>query len=181
MDVVSRPKLMKILNSREITIASLARDCGISRQSLYAMFRGDSIYNVPFAKILNFLNLEPSQITEAHSSRQDALKSAPLKIQKTALRLREFCQDHGASLLLVGSQALGKGTMASDWDFAVYFWGNVFDRSLRLLKQRLEEEVFPYRVDIVNLNRAPEWFVQSVAEGAKLLEGKWPRELQRVA
>lgn len=181
MAVLSREKLSQRLAERQLNIARLAKDCGISRQSLYAMFRGESIYNTPFTKLIRYLQVEPGDITEQESSAERLLKSAPLKIKKVVCDLQDFCRKHGASLLLFGSQVAGSAKPSSDWDFAVYFLKRTHVPALLKLKHRLAEQAFPYRLDIVNLNQAPSWFLESIRDEAQLLHGEWPPELRNVA
>lgn len=182
MQVLSREKLDFLLSSKGLGLSRLAQEAGIARQSIYKMLKGDSIYNVPFTKLIAFLQVEPNQITKKEERASSLLKKFPLKIQKAILKLQEFCRRHHGSLLLFGSQAKrGNFKVSSDWDLGVYFVKEEKARELRLLKQRIIESVFPYRIDILNLNRAPEWFSESIQTESELLFGSWPSKWRQAA
>lgn len=88
------------------------------------------------------------------------------------MRLIQFCDAHNAGLILFGSRARGKGGVNPDWDFGVYS-SKLFDqRAFSVLKQKLMDEVFPNRIDIVNLNVAPSWFLESIANDYIQIHGK---------
>ncbi|MBI4197331.1 MAG: nucleotidyltransferase domain-containing protein [Deltaproteobacteria bacterium] len=177
MQILSRPRLQKLLGERRLTLSKMARECAISRQSLYKMLAGMPIYNTPFLKLIQFLRVEPEEVTEESSVETLFLRMAPLKIQKTALELIQFCKKHQATLLLFGSQARGTKGIGSDWDFGVYFHKKDANRDLRRLKQNLQDRAFPYRIDVVNLGQAPSWFLEGVRKDRFLLEGEWPKSL----
>ena len=174
MQLLSPEKLKIVLANRNLSLHEVCRQSGISRQSLYNMMKGSSIYNVPFTKLITHLRIDPFEITETETLLNALLKKAPLKIQKVILKLQEFCQKHNASLILFGSQVTGKATVRSDWDFGMYFFQSPPLGKLSLLKQRLIDKVFPYRIDIICLNQAPSWFQQSVWDESLLLWGSLP-------
>ncbi|HCU25624.1 MAG TPA: hypothetical protein DF383_11465 [Deltaproteobacteria bacterium] len=182
MHSLSAEKLKVLLRTRNINLAQLAKRCEISRQSIYQMLQGRPIYNQPFLKMLDYLGVSPEEITEESAEKTlQALQKAPLKLRKVILRLIEFCRKHRAALLLFGSQASGKAGIASDWDFGVYFANSGAKIEFRAMKRRLVEQAFPYRLDIVNLNEAPDWFLESIREECVLLEGDWPKNWRRSA
>lgn len=171
---LSHKKLHQAMAQKGLNLSGLAKQCGISRQSIYAMLRGASIFNKPFTKMLQALGTTPGTITEEESVATSLLSEAPLKIQKTALALVTFCESHHASLLLFGSRAQGKNRPSADWDFGVFFNDKEENRSFVILKQKLIYEAFPYKIDIVGLNHAPTWFQKSILEDALLVAGPWP-------
>ena len=181
MRFLSRAHLNPLLTRRGLNLSRLARKSGVSRQSLYQMLAGASIYNVPFQKLIRFLRISPDQITDEHSASTLSLEQSPAKIRKAALRLLDYCKKKRASLILFGSRARETHGKGSDWDFAVYFHGKVHDHELRRLKQQLQEQTFPYRIDIVNLNQAPHWFLRGVREDGLVLEGSWPETMREAA
>ena len=178
---LSTHKLNDLLKSRGLNLSQLTKACGISRQSVYSMLRGGAVFNVPFSRILDFLKVSPLKITEEERVEDKILKSAPLKLQKVILKLIEFCKDHKAALLLFGSRVGGKARPGSDWDFGFYFYEKIPEASFRNLKWRLTEEAFPYGVDLVNLNQAPSWFLESIRNECVVLSGEMPKILEEVA
>lgn len=165
-------KLNAWLSSRGMTLSQLARDCGVSRQSIYDMFGKKPVFNSTFVKILSHLGVDYDQLTETHDD--VLLRTMPVRIQKAVIRLIQFCDSHLAGLILFGSRVRGKGGIGPDWDFGVYSQRPVDPRALSVLKQKLMDEVFPNRIDIVNLNVAPSWFLESIAEDYIQVHGKHP-------
>lgn len=168
---LNESKLKSILNKKQRTLSQACNDCGISRQSLYAMLKGASVFNTPFTKLITHLNIDPAEITQTTSQGENVLGSAPLKIQKIVLRLKDFCEKYSASLILFGSQAAGTSRASSDWDFGIYFNKKDVTSQLRRLKSQLQEDSFPYRLDVVVLNQAPSWFWASIQDESLLLFG----------
>lgn len=172
MQILIQRKLNRLLSQRGISLSKFCKKSRISRQSLYNMFKGESIYNKPFTKLIEALNIKPDQITESSSSQENIFKKAPLKIQKVLLKLKEFCEKNRASLYLFGSQASQTARRGSDWDFGIYFQKKDQSKPLRNLKLKLIDQMFPYRMDVVCLNRAPKWFLQSIEDEIITLYGK---------
>lgn len=163
-------KLNAVLVARGMSISQLAQQCGISRQSVYDMFSKKPVFNSTFVKILNHLGIHHDQLTE---SRDNALlRTMPMRIQKAVMSLIQFCDAHNAGLILFGSRARGKGGVSPDWDFGVYSIKPFDQRSFSILKQKLLDEVFPNRIDVVNLNVAPLWFLESIVTDHIQIHGK---------
>lgn len=165
-------KLNAILGARGMTLSQLAQRCGISRQSVYDMFSKKPVFNSTFVKILNHLGVNHDQLSESRDN--VLLRTMPMRVQKAVMRLIQFCDAHNAGLILFGSRARGKSGISPDWDFGVYS-SKLFDqRAFSVLKQKLMDEVFPNRIDIVNLNVAPHWFLESIVSGHIQIHGKHP-------
>lgn len=160
---LSKKKLEEVLAKRGSSASMLAKECGISRQSIYNMFGKTSVFNTSFEKILKYLNVNLEEITEQRDRVSFLVQKFPNKINKIILELTEFASKNSADLILFGSRASGKMGITSDWDFALYFKRANKDKELKKIKQAIVEEAFPYRVDIVNLNNAPEWFLSSIS------------------
>lgn len=171
MQRLDREKLTDLLGKRRLNLRLLAQKAGISRQSLYSLLKGGTIYNQPFLKLVTWLNLDPEAITSRDDPVRCLTRSAPERIQKVMLRLEEFVRNHDASLCLFGSRARGRKETGLDWDFGIYFHNKNQDGELRKLKRALEERAFPYQIDVVNLNGAPPWFLQGILGEALVLVG----------
>lgn len=169
---LSEDKVNALLSNRGMTLSQLARDCGVSRQSIYDMFGKKSVFNSSFVKILDHLGVGHEQLTETQDSA--LLRTMPMRIQKAVMRLITFCESHQAGLILFGSRARGKGGVGPDWDFGVYSFKSFDPRAFSVLKQKLMDEVFPNRIDIVNLNVAPSWFLESIVGDYIQVHGKHP-------
>lgn len=171
---MSEEKLKATLAHQNLSLRKLALQSKVSRQSIYALLNGSPIYTLPFVKIIQTLRVAPEEITHVSSWQDILLEKAPFKIRKAILEIQSLGRAHDGSLLLFGSQATGQARPHSDWDFGIYFHKKDEDRKLRLLKIKLQEEVFPYRLDLLNLTQAPAWFIQSIRDESLLLSGNWP-------
>lgn len=165
-------KLNAALATRGLTLSQLAKDCGISRQSIYDMLSKKPVFNSTFVKILNHLGVDFDQLTESHDVA--VLRTMPMRVQKAVMKLISFCDSHHAGLILFGSRARGKGGASPDWDFGIYSARPFDQREFSVLKQRLLDEVFPNRIDVVNLNVAPAWFLESIVSDYIQIHGKQP-------
>jgi len=65
-------------------------------------------------------------------------------------------KNEDARIYFFGSRARGEGRKSSDVDLAVDSGGRDISFTLALLRERLEESSCPYRVDVVDMNRAGE-------------------------
>lgn len=160
------------MNGREMKLSSLSRLCGVSRQSIYNMLGKVSVFNSVFVKMLTNLGINYKDVTCEKDSVSSLMALAPARVRSVAFKLVDYCKRYGASLLLFGSRVRGRTDVQADWDFGVWFGGAVRDKELVRLKQELSDEAFPYRVDVVNMNLAPTWFLDSVRESYVVLEGR---------
>jgi transcriptional regulator with XRE-family HTH domain len=176
MIMVDRKRLEILLTGLGLNLSQLAKSCGISRRSLYEMFEGRAIFSTPLEKVLNFLNIGPADILKKRSRLETTLAGAPQNIIKTTLRLQEFAEANNADLFLIGSRAKGKIGNRADWDFAFFFKAKHDHSKFVSFKQDMIDRAFPYKIDIVLLNNAPEWFLSSASEGAVRITGNTPIE-----
>lgn len=175
MILVDKDKLGQLLASRGMSLAQLARGAGISRQSIYDMFQGKSIFTRPFEKIMHELGVDFSELLSQSSRLDDILGEAPDSVRRAALELQRYAERKKATLFLIGSRARGKKDLRADWDFGLYFTGKLPINFART-KQRLKDRAFPHRLDIVDLSSAPSWFLQSVADDALHMTGTVPHD-----
>jgi AcrR family transcriptional regulator len=164
--------LNRLLAGRRMTLSRLAKECGISRQSVYDMLGNKPVFNSSFVRILEYLGVDYDQITQ---SRHNAvLHNMPVRIQKAVMALIQFCDAHQAGLVLFGSRARGKGGVQADWDFGIYAVRYLDPRAFSMLKLKLMDDAFPNRIDVVNLNVAPPWFLESIADDHIQIHGRLP-------
>jgi AcrR family transcriptional regulator len=161
---LDKTKLNALLKSNGLNIAKLAKHCGVSRQSIYNMFGKETVFNTTFERLVAYLNIHYSTITEETELASFIAKSFPDKIKLAALKLSAFAVKNSADLILFGSRAAGKKGLRHDFDFAVNFHKKANDKGLKLLRQSIIDSVFPYRIDVVSLNSAPEWFKASIKD-----------------
>lgn len=173
---IHREKLESILAERGLSISKFAKECGISRQSLYSMYRGRSIFSAPFEKILTKLSVDIEDILIRDEDVSKILSDAPDQILKTALRLQLYAEKHLGDIFLFGSRARGRRGIRADWDFAIFFEKGSAPKGFSAMKLDLQEKAFPYRIDLVCLNNAPVWFLRSIADYSIRISGKTRRD-----
>ncbi len=164
-------KLESILKTRGVSVNKLSDYCGISRQSIYNMFEDSSVFNSTFEKIRQFLNVDYRVLTSDRTLAFEAMKRAPDRIKVISYQLFEFAKKYKADLLLFSSNDIGKFGPKPDWNFAVYFPRAPKEKELGILRQKLFDSAFPYRIDIVNLNAAPLWYKLMIQEQYVRLHG----------
>lgn len=122
------------------------------------MFEETPVFNSSFEKIRRFLNIDYRAITSDKSLAVEALKIAPDRIKIASYKLFEFAKRHNADLLLFSSNSGGKFGVKSDWNFALHFLQADKEKDLNVIRQKLIDEVTPYSINIINLNKSPLWF-----------------------
>lgn len=173
---LDKTKLRGLLSKRGLSLNAFAKQCGISRQSIYNMMEGKSVFSKPFEKIMAGLNVDFEDLMRVRPSVETILESAPRTVQRAALQIQEYVRQQKADLFLIGSRARGKKGIRSDWDFAIFYPNEKEHPELALLKQRCGDDSFPHRIGIVNITIAPQWFLKSIAKDALRLEGSTDRE-----
>lgn len=170
---LSQKKLDLLLGQKGLTLSGLARAAGISRQSLYRYFQKEPVFAIPFQKILRVLSVPYPAITEERNLAESILSKAPFRIQKVARALIEFAEKEGGALILFGSRTGGHEDLSRDWDFGLLLprHNPATERRFKLLRQEITERAFPHRIDLVNLNLAPRWFLETVARSFVCLHG----------
>lgn len=163
---LNRKKLLSIIGEKGLSIGEFAKQSGISRQSIYNMFQGRSVFSVAFEKLLANLNVEFDELLVKPNQIEAILADAPENIRKALLNLQKFAIETDADLFLIGSRARGRSGSKSDWDFAIYFPDEKRPKNFSMLKQNVIERAFPYRMEIVVLNSAPSWFLKSAKDNA---------------
>jgi len=139
------------------------------------MFKGKQIFSKPFEKILNNIVVAFEEITVERSKKTMILDDAPKEIKSVLDLLVDYAKKNKADLFLIGSRAKGKKGIRSDWDFAIYF-SKLYDHaSFSVIKDKISNSSFPYRVDLANLNVAPDWFIESIENEAIHLFGNNPK------
>ncbi len=82
--------------------------------------------------------------------------------------LKEYFEGYKVEIYLFGSRAKGTHMEGSDIDIAILSEEDISDR-IAILRAILEESNLPYKVDIVDLNRAPYLKDRVMKEGIRWL------------
>lgn len=172
-------RLKKTISTRGWSLARLSRESGISRRSLYNLLAETEVLNPTFAKVLKTLDVPLEEIVEWRSPTDELIAQSPPSVKKVIMDITVFCQQHDAALVLFGSRARDKRGAKSDWDLGVWLNGKQksvqqkSSHSLHASIPRWRDEAFPYRVDVVELNQAPDWFRKEVDRDYLILYGEY--------
>lgn len=174
MLILDKDKLNFAIKRRGFSLNQLAVKSQVSRQSIYNMLKGGSVFNTTFEKIIDCLGVGYEDVTIGRNEYAAAvMKKAPKIIQSIALELSVFAEENNAAFFLFGSKARGETNNRADWDFGISKLGKKMRRKFIILKQALIEKAFPYRIDIVDMNQAPQWFIESIADDMIVLAGEY--------
>lgn len=179
---VDQEKLMRLLDARRVSLNGFAKACGVSRQSIYNMFRGKSVLSVPFEKVLLTLGVGFEEIVAGARAPARMFEEMPKKVKEALHLLKEYALRTKASLYLIGSRARGKKGTRADWDFAFRFSSGKRPDDFVALKNRAADVAFPYPIDIVDISSSPDWFCESIEKDAvPLVGGPFRRPLGRAS
>lgn len=151
------------------TYAELIREAGVHRNTLHHYLSGKrELLPQPLQKLAASLGIEVlSLLKHADSNVGD---------EKTLI---EILKPHSkgfptAAFMLFGSRAKGTASCYSDWDIGISGGESAFDvDSYLALKGDLQDATanWPYRVDLVNLDLAPAWFLTQIDYQPRFLTG----------
>lgn len=150
------------------SIAQLASSLGVHRNTVHYYLSGHGVFPSSLDKLLETLDLSPNEIIVKKKSEN----SSNDKIASLVDILHKEFPD--VSFVLFGSRARGVAGKYSDWDIGVFskegLKHDVYRRVVRRKNDLVEN--FPFSVDIVNLNRTSEYFLQEASKGWTFLTGR---------
>jgi transcriptional regulator with XRE-family HTH domain len=171
--VLDNQKFRAALNRKGIkSTLELSRLSGIHRNTLAPYLNGEkSIYSNTILELAQFLEIDPELLKVEDSSR------AEIFIYDLAERfLKDFSSKYSElAVILFGSRVSGKAKKFSDYDLGVV-GGNKLISSLDFLAMKefisAHSDDFAWKVDLVNLDEAPTWFLSEMGEKpTRLLAG----------
>lgn len=150
------------------SIGALAKDLGLHRNTIHYYLSGHGVFPAAFEKLLSRLRLKPAEILiqSEESSLSPLEPIAPLISQLQ----EEF---PSVAFVLFGSRARQKAQKYADWDIGIYAEKGLFHEIYRSMIQKKGdfEESSPYKIDLVNLNRADNDFLRQASKGSVFLGG----------
>ncbi len=169
MYCLDRQEIEEAMKARGISsIQQLAAVVGLHRNTVQGYFVGRGVVSNNLEKMLDFLQLELSKVLVHHKSRsqQDALVANIVDSLATGFPNWTF--------VMCGSRASQKHSKYADLDIGVFSAKGIEHKEFRrLLRKKSEiEESQPIFVDVANLNRADDDFLQSIAHNWAFLTGK---------
>lgn len=156
-------KLKSALESRGLnSFTELANISGIHRNTLYPYLRGEkSIYSPTILQISNFLKIDPIEFCDSSD------KSIIPEIKSIAENLiSQFSNQYPSlAIVLFGSRAKGNAKKYSDFDLGVTNGRkDITYKDFLSMKEHISNlaDDLIYKVDLVNLDSAPEWFLSNL-------------------
>ncbi|MBI2335315.1 MAG: nucleotidyltransferase domain-containing protein [Deltaproteobacteria bacterium] len=152
-------------------MADFARKAKIHRNTLQNLIRGKELFCRAFSKIAAKLKVDPLDLMSPQFSISTKVKNVQL-IYPFVVRLLK--EDKNITLVLLGSRVTGQMKKYSDWDIGVLRYPQpLTGKEFLKLKGILDEmsEDFVYQIDLINLNQAPHWFLESIQHNVIYLEG----------
>ena len=148
-----------------------AESAGLHRNTLQRMLKGESPFVHAFETITKHLQTDPLELIQSKLT-----TSSPVKDIQHIVPIIDYLKKTEANLAiyLIGSRASGKARAYSDWDIGIFCYPEKLPaKKFFRLKNAVEEisESTPHKVDLINLNNAPIWFLQSITEDKLWLTG----------
>jgi hypothetical protein len=108
------------------------------------------------------------------------MKEFPLKIKATVQYLQEQVQEKG-TIILFGSRTDEAYKKNADFDIGLFMYKPLSWKTFSLWKTHAEELAWPYRIDLVDLRRAPLEFLKATEKQMIVLHGEvtWFQRAQK--
>ncbi|MDZ7292418.1 MAG: nucleotidyltransferase domain-containing protein [candidate division KSB1 bacterium] len=100
------------------------------------------------------------------------MKEFPRNIQDALRYLREQVQQNGA-IVLFGSRVSKPSKKNADFDIGLFMQKPLSWKTFSVWKTRAEDLAWPYRIDLVDLGRAPSEFLDVIEKQMIVLHGEW--------
>jgi len=130
----------------------------IHKNTLNYYLSGQDVFSKKIYEIAAALDVNPTDLIEPIE------RDRPVVDEIDGI-IKELSQRSGVAVILLGSRARGKPEKYSDWDLGITGGEKPFGgREFLSLRGRVAElaENLPRKVDLVNLDAAPLWFLQSI-------------------
>jgi predicted nucleotidyltransferase len=144
------------------SLSDFAAKNNIHRNTLLNLKQGQSVFSSSYRNITNALEIDPLElmvpISTCPFNNENLDEIRPLIAHLVKLA-------PGKAIMLIGSQASGKAKKYSDWDIGIFDHVHPLSgREYLHLKGKVEDlsENLVRMVDLVNLNQAPSWFLESL-------------------
>jgi hypothetical protein len=166
------------------SIKQFAQRTGLNRNTVHNYLRGRGVFRSEFMRIVSALHRDPLECIVA---RHDSRFKPEHRIVEIA---RAVCSVHRESCgILFGSRLTPSHHPFADWDLGVatargYLSAGKFSRMKDIVEDTSED--YPCKIDLVNLDTAPEWFIRemnptpSLCVGSDLAYRRFIRRWERV-
>ena len=153
------------------SLLDFAKQTGIHRNTLKQYLNNKEVFQNAFARMADALQCDPLDLLEKAMD-AEALVEDLSEIRPVVNRICEI--DQRIAVVLLGSRARGKCHPYADWDIGVTRADPPIDGNLYLELRGEAEDMaddLPRSVDIINLDAAPTWFIDSIDYDPVFLNG----------
>lgn len=143
----------------------------IHRNTLHDLFQGKSVFLNSFEKIAKKLEMDPLELLLPKSEFSNSIPNSD-EIRPIVARLVK--KRKKMAVVLLGSRAIEAAKKYSDWDIGIFSHSQPVTGMEYLQHRRLAEELaenMVRKVDLVNLNQAPSWFLENLKDSCLFLDG----------
>lgn len=153
------------------SILEFAKKGRFHRNTVRAFLAGEEVFRSAFSKIASSLGLDPVEMIVPHTNLPQKIRHlqelAP--VVGSLLKAEPFM-----AVVLLGSRAKGSPHEYSDWDLGVLRYpvplsGIDYLKLKGIVEEKSEDIV--RRVDLINLNQAPPWFLEGLSNRPIFLGG----------
>lgn len=172
MHIIDPDKFKRALRGKGYSsIGALAKGLKIHRNTIHHYLSGSGVLPESIDKILDALDLKLGDLLT--KKEDDSAGSSLEPVAKTVDILSKEFGD--ITFVLFGSRAKGISHKYSDWDIGVYKDGEFSHSDYRKIIRKKDElvEGLPFFVDVVNLNRADQYFLNEAAKDWIFLGGSF--------
>ena len=153
------------------SILDFSNKTGIHRNTINLYLHGSSVLTSSIEKIADVLKVDPMEMTIPVSDETTKIRDVE-SISKIIGYLAKY--DSSMAIVLLGSRAKNKEKKYSDWDIGITRFGNAISgEEYLILKGKVEDlaEDITCNVDLINLDQAPKWFLESIDYEPVFLDG----------
>ncbi len=153
------------------SILEFSKKTKIHRNTLQGFVEGKDVFLSSFSALAQALHKDPLELIVPQSKLSSKIKNID-ELKNIVAHL--YRQDKQLAIVLLGSRAKKKAKEYSDWDLGIFRYPQAISgREYLKIKGSVEDmsENLVRKVDVINLNQAPPWFLKSMGNEIILLEG----------
>lgn len=173
MEYTLDPKKVKkrLLSLGYKNLSDFAAKNAIHRNTLNDLLNGKSVFSNAFEKVAEKLKIDPMELLVPQSRFSHSIPHID-EIKPVVAALVK--KNKKMTVVLIGSRSRQRGKTFSDWDLGLFSLVSPISATDYLHCKRLAEELsedLVRKIDVVNLNQAPLWFLENLKEGCLFLDG----------
>lgn len=171
---IDRERLSQALKNRSLSLQRALKEAKVSPNAYFTLQRKKEILPKSLVRLSRSLGIPPSVLL---ADLPDPFRNVPDSVREAMERLKRFACTHHGFLVLFGSRVREKRAReSSDWDFGFLGIRPCPLPSFAAAKGNAQETAWPFKLDFVDLNRAPLWFLKSIEDDIVLVSRDWTDE-----